>query len=210
LETQVLSLQQINLEQSKMIDDQNIQNECVNNSTQTVDIPERENVQCRTIGVQVTQGATSNPPSRAGSSQSINSKKNSNKIPNSHSDSSIQPKDDVHLLATIRGMRIELAIKEKAVQRLTRELDDSKKTIKKLQKERDNYLNKEKPSTTPKKIYNPSNYQENSDSLALKDALDKIKVLENDFKSLYEKRLKDVRTFYNFFLFDIDDYSFFS
>lgn len=46
-------------------------------------------------------------------------------------------KEDAHLLATIRGMRVDLAIKEKAMQRLTRELDDCKKTNKKIQKERD-------------------------------------------------------------------------
>lgn len=46
-------------------------------------------------------------------------------------------KDDAHLMATLRGMRVDLAIKEKAMQRLTRELDECKKTMKKLQKERD-------------------------------------------------------------------------
>lgn len=45
-------------------------------------------------------------------------------------------KDDAHLMATIRGMRVDLAIKEKALQRLNRELDDCKKLIKKLQKEK--------------------------------------------------------------------------
>lgn len=47
----------------------------------------------------------------------------------------ISTKEETHLLATIRGMRVDLAIKEKALQRLTRELDECKKTIKKLQKE---------------------------------------------------------------------------
>lgn len=49
-------------------------------------------------------------------------------------------KDDAHLMATLRGMRVDLAIKEKAMQRLTRELDECKKTMKKLQKERDGNL----------------------------------------------------------------------
>lgn len=48
---------------------------------------------------------------------------------------SVSTKEETHLLATIRGMRVDLAIKEKAMQRLTRELDECKKTIKKLQKE---------------------------------------------------------------------------
>lgn len=46
-------------------------------------------------------------------------------------------KDDAHLMATLRGMRVDLAIKEKAMQRLTRDLDECKKTMRKLQKERD-------------------------------------------------------------------------
>lgn len=40
-------------------------------------------------------------------------------------------------MATLRGMRVDLAIKEKAMQRLTRELDECKKTMRKIQKERD-------------------------------------------------------------------------
>lgn len=190
LETQVLSLQQINMEQSKELYSKS---STVNSTTQTIEIPVRDTVDSRTIGVQ-TPSSLSNPPSRAGSSQSINGSKKTTKIPTSQSDSAIQPKDDAHLLATIRGMRIELAIKEKAVQRLTRDLEECKKTIRKLQKERDNYLAKDKPPvpvTTPKKTYNPAHYQEN-DSQALRDALEKIKALELDFKSLYEKRVKDV------------------
>lgn len=46
-------------------------------------------------------------------------------------------KEETHLLTTLRGMRVDLAIKEKAMQRLTRELDECKKAMKKMQKERD-------------------------------------------------------------------------
>ncbi|CRK89683.1 CLUMA_CG003469, isoform A, partial [Clunio marinus] len=212
LETQVLSLQQINMEQSKEL---YAKSSTVANSTQTLDVPEKETVEMRTIGSQTkSSSSSSNPPSRSGSSQSISgTKKSTNKIPNSQSDSSIQPKEDAHLMATIRGMRVELAIKEKAVQRLTRDLDECKKTIRKLQKERDNYLLKEKPTTasgslstststataltTSKKVYDPKHYQENSDSQALKAALEKIKVMETDFKALYEKRVKDLKTLQN-------------
>lgn len=49
----------------------------------------------------------------------------------------LNAKEDAHLLATIRGMRVDLAIKNKAMQRLTRELDECKKTIKKIQKEKE-------------------------------------------------------------------------
>lgn len=68
------------------------------------------------------------------------------KLPISQSDSTISlsaaqaainAKEDAHLLATIRGMRVDLAIKNKALQRLTRELDECKKTIRKIQKEKE-------------------------------------------------------------------------
>lgn len=196
LETQVLSIQQINMEVAKELAAQNSKEPGISQSTQTLDIPDREKVSCRTLGVQTTASSTSNPPSRSGSAQSINGSKKNLKIPNSQSDSSIISKEDVHLLATLRGMRVELAIKEKAVQRLSRDLEECKKTTKKLQAERDKYLNKEKDNkataVAPKKTYNPMNYTENSDSQALNEAMEKMKVMEGDFRALYEKRLKDV------------------
>lgn len=72
------------------------------------------------------------------------------KLPISQSDSTISlsaaqaaasAKEDAHLLATIRGMRVDLAIKNKALQRLTRELDECKKTIRKIQKEKEGKKN---------------------------------------------------------------------
>ncbi|CAO1387538.1 unnamed protein product [Diamesa serratosioi] len=190
LETQVLSLQQINLEQSKELLMQNQMQAAgllnLSQGTQTLDVPEKE-VKSRTIAIQTD--LKSNPTSRASSASSITTKKNP-KIPTSHSDHSLA-KDDAHLLATIRGMRVELAIKEKAVQRLTRDLEECKKTIRKLQKERDNYLKPDKSSAlTPKKTYNPAHYSENSENQVLKD---KIKVLEIEFKGLYEKRVQDLK-----------------
>lgn len=44
---------------------------------------------------------------------------------------------DSQLLSSVRSMRIDLALKNKAMQRLTHELDDCKKTIRKLQRERE-------------------------------------------------------------------------
>jgi hypothetical protein len=194
LETQVLSLQQINLEHSKELHLRSQQKSTDSISTQTIDVPEKEIIEKRSIASQ-----TITPPSRSNSAQSVTAAKKS-KIPTSNSETSIQSnKEDAHLMATIRGMRVELAIKDKAVQRLTRELDECKKTMKKLQKERDAYLAKDKSPNptaapvTPKKVYNPSHYQESgNDTPALKEAMSKIKLLENDFKTLYDKRVKDV------------------
>lgn len=202
LETQVLSLQQINLEQSKELHMKN-EKSTETISTQTLDIPEKEKIETRSIASQTLPAQ-----SRSSSAQSLVNKKS--KIPTSQSENSIQAKEDANLMATIRGMRVELALKEKALLRHNRDLEDSKKTIKKLQKERDSYLAKEKPSNsqastaphppaapaTPKKIYNPSHYQEGGDdSPAMKNAIEKLKLMESDFKSLYDKRIKDVSEF---------------
>lgn len=51
-----------------------------------------------------------------------------------------QDTSDSHLMATLRGMRVDLAIKEKSMQRLTKELEECKKTIRKLQKENEGML----------------------------------------------------------------------
>lgn len=50
-------------------------------------------------------------------------------------------KEDAHLLATIRGLKMELNAREKDIIRLNKELDDTKKTNKRLQKERERSLN---------------------------------------------------------------------
>lgn len=208
LETQVLSLQEINsklneklFEQSKELLMHNTSQ--ISTETQTIDIPEKETIKCRTIAIQTdnkeTKTTSSNTVTKSSSTSSV-AKRPANKIPNSHSDSSIQSHSDSHLLATIRGMRVELAIKEKAVQRLTRDLDECKKTIRKLQKERDAYLKPDKPhSANSKKTYDPAHYTESShDTAALKEAQEKIKVMEMDLKALCDKRVQDVSIYFLF------------
>lgn len=48
-----------------------------------------------------------------------------------------QLKDDshTHLMATVRGLTAELSLKERIIARMTRELDDSKKLVTRMQKE---------------------------------------------------------------------------
>ncbi|XP_075157470.1 uncharacterized protein LOC142230726 [Haematobia irritans] len=134
------------------------------------------------------------------------------KLPVSQSDSTISlmaaqaalnAKEDAHLLATIRGMRVDLAIKNKAMQRLTRELDECKKTIKKIQKEKDAFKNDKLQSSTAAAVASTSNSSSKSnldhmpattESQALKEALSKYKLLEADYKSLHDKRLQDLKT----------------
>ena len=50
-------------------------------------------------------------------------------------------KDDAYLMATIRGLKLELANKEKAMSKLTKEFQDLQKTNTRLQKEREKLLN---------------------------------------------------------------------
>lgn len=177
----------------------------ISTETQTMDVPERETIKSRTIAVQTdlkqTKTTSSNTITKSTSSTSIANKKPASKIPTSHSDSNIQSNNDSHLLATIRGMRVELAIKEKAVQRLTRDLDECKKTIRKLQKERDVYLKPEKSgSGAAKKNYDPSHYAESNDNSALKEAQEKMKVMQMDLKALCDKRVQDVSMIFLYYL----------
>ncbi|XP_013105803.2 bromodomain-containing protein DDB_G0270170 isoform X1 [Stomoxys calcitrans] len=131
------------------------------------------------------------------------------KLPVSQSDSTISlmaaqaalnAKEDAHLLATIRGMRVDLAIKNKAMQRLTRELDECKKTIKKIQKEKDAFKNDKHHSTAASASCSSSSKSNmdhmpaTTESQALKEALSKYKLLEADYKSLHDKRLQDLKT----------------
>ncbi|KZC05810.1 PREDICTED: centrosomal protein of 162 kDa [Dufourea novaeangliae] len=54
------------------------------------------------------------------------------------------PKEDTHLLATIRGLKFELTNKDKTVSKLTKEFQELQKTNRRLQKEREKLLNDRK------------------------------------------------------------------
>ncbi|XP_018787584.1 PREDICTED: uncharacterized protein LOC108968179 [Bactrocera latifrons] len=137
------------------------------------------------------------------------------KLPVSHSDLTISAhhahaaaKEDAHLLATIRGMRVDLAIKDKAMQRLTRELEECKKTIKKLQREKEAQKSDKSQwnSYTCLNIARRSHEalhhnQAHSDQMpattesqTLREAQNKLKLLESDYKILHDKRLNDLKT----------------
>ncbi|XP_076293003.1 uncharacterized protein LOC143215099 isoform X2 [Lasioglossum baleicum] len=51
------------------------------------------------------------------------------------------PKEDAHLLATIRGLKLELTNKDKSVSKLTKEFQELQKTNRRLQREREKLLN---------------------------------------------------------------------
>jgi hypothetical protein len=227
LETQVLSLQDINAKLGEKVirksDEVNRLKAEVPHAadlasmhTQTEDVAERDFAQPRSIGVQTDTLKPGSASSTGSSSTRVTSNKkptaqNSTRLTNSHSDSVLQHghsgKDDSHLLATIRGMRYDLAIKEKAVQRVTRELDECKKTIKKLQKDARDAPQKSATSSTvvtpSRKIYDSAQYQEHQEVQALKEAHSRIKFLEKDYKILHEKRLSDVSKWQALFAFII-------
>ncbi|XP_055843279.1 centrosomal protein of 162 kDa isoform X2 [Episyrphus balteatus] len=243
LETQVLSLQEINTKLNEKIESQvrtldyfvSKKSERYHNGyTQTEEIPERQrrtvtsytqtdcvtsypslpvttttnNVATNTSSANTS--ASSTPSNSRPSSKQSGLKKPTatSKLPFSQSDSTISSvyhaaaKEDAHLLATIRGMRVDLAIKDKAMQRLTRELDECKRTIRKLQKEKealksDKLQHNASSSSSSRKIHHDSsqfNSDQSSDSQALKEALNKIKLLEFDYKALHDKRLQDLKT----------------
>ncbi|KAL6443699.1 hypothetical protein ACFW04_001651 [Cataglyphis niger] len=50
-------------------------------------------------------------------------------------------KEDAHLIATIRGLKLEIANKDKAVSKITKEYQELQKTNRRLQKEREKLLN---------------------------------------------------------------------
>jgi protein QN1 len=49
-------------------------------------------------------------------------------------------REDAHLLATIRGLKLELAAKDKELLKIRRDLDESAKTNRRLQRERERQL----------------------------------------------------------------------
>ncbi|XP_020281350.1 centrosomal protein of 162 kDa isoform X2 [Pseudomyrmex gracilis] len=51
------------------------------------------------------------------------------------------PKEDAHLIATIRGLKLEITNKDKAISKITKECQELQKTNRRLQKEREKLLN---------------------------------------------------------------------
>ncbi|XP_070135366.1 centrosomal protein of 162 kDa isoform X2 [Drosophila bipectinata] len=133
-------------------------------------------------------------------------------------------KEEAQLLSSMRSMRVDLAIKNKAMQRLTRELDDCKKTIRKLQRDRDSAagcgsnggslagsrmdLKAQSPGHAQasggaslsggQRRYDHHHHSDHipaaTESQALKEAQNKYRLLEADYKTLHDKRLQDLKT----------------
>ncbi|XP_068915286.1 centrosomal protein of 162 kDa [Tenebrio molitor] len=110
-------------------------------------------------------------------------------------------KEDAHLIATIRGLQADLTNKEKVVSKLQRELDELRKTNRKLQKEREGSLrslNERKefrsyPEKLAAQVKTPVDEEEVK---FLKAERDKMKQqlcrIEQDYQNLKGKRLHDL------------------
>ncbi|XP_075238176.1 uncharacterized protein LOC142334215 [Lycorma delicatula] len=133
-------------------------------------------------------------------------------------------KEDAHLLATIRGMKLELSKKDKDIIKLNKELEDARKTNRRLQREREKQLKTaapQKPSSLPANMikvdnktasigdsadipyerpYNQAVYEEEQEeAIALlkmenKSLSEEIQRLGQDIVTLHGKRIQDLRT----------------
>ncbi|XP_014218143.1 centrosomal protein of 162 kDa [Copidosoma floridanum] len=65
-------------------------------------------------------------------------------------------KEDIHLIATIRGLKIELTNKDKIIAKVNKDLQEMQKTNRKLQKEREKLLNERKTLEKANKIMTSS------------------------------------------------------
>lgn len=118
------------------------------------------------------------------------------------SERNIETKDDSYLLATIRGLHAEIANKEKIIGKLQKEIEELRKSNRKLYKDKEGNIKKDNKSNDKQFIKTPDT--PNSDNLErevkiLKDARDQLKVqlckLEDDYQNLKTRRLQDVRIY---------------
>lgn len=126
LETQVLSLQEINTTLNKKI-------VSLADSMEQLQIKEREvSSQSSRAESEAVVAKTSRSTQTVTTGKASSLPRSTVPSCNNSKSQTAPDNDSAHLMATIRGMRVDLAIKEKALQRLTRELDECKKTIRKL------------------------------------------------------------------------------
>ncbi|GJQ72417.1 hypothetical protein Trydic_g3496 [Trypoxylus dichotomus] len=122
----------------------------------------------------------------------------------------IDNKEETHLLATIRGLQTDLSNKEKVITKLQREMEDLRKTNRRLQKEREgslrNLSDRREFRSYPDKLANQLRQDTSSadvnektleDELrAIKSERDKMKLqlcrMEEDYQNLKAKRIHDL------------------
>ncbi|KAJ8927838.1 hypothetical protein NQ314_019640 [Rhamnusium bicolor] len=118
-------------------------------------------------------------------------------------------KEDAHLLATIRGLQTDLSNKEKVISKLQKEIDDLRKTNRRLQKEREGSLrslsDKREFRSYPEKlalqtrcnsVSSEKDFRKDEELQQMKSEKDKLKQqlsrLEHDYQALKTKRIQDL------------------
>lgn len=115
-----------------------------------------------------------------------------------------EPKEDAHLLATIRGYQAEVVAKEKIILKAQKDLDELRKTNRRLQKEREGSLRTnfgEKKTSAenktalmtytspPPSVGDETDTSSGGENEKIKAQLARV---ESDFRALKAKRLQDV------------------
>ncbi|CAG9865114.1 unnamed protein product [Phyllotreta striolata] len=117
--------------------------------------------------------------------------------------------EDIHLIATIRGLQTDLSNKEKTINKLHKEIDDLKKTNRKLQKEREgslkNLVDKKEWKSFPDKLSlqvrsnscsSEKDFQKEEKLANLRSDRDNLKLqlnkLQDDYHNLQERRIQDL------------------
>lgn len=122
----------------------------------------------------------------------------------------VDNKEETHLIATIRGLQTDLSNKEKAINKLQRDIEDLRKTNRRLQKEREGSLRnlserkefRSYPDRLAQQLRSDSSNIDINDK-TLEDELrtirserDKMKMqlcrMEEDYQNLKAKRIQDV------------------
>lgn len=113
-----------------------------------------------------------------------------------------EQKEETHLLATIRGMQTDLTNKEKQIMKFQKEIDELRKTNRRLQKERESNLKGEKIKETKveKSVKTPDTPTDalEEELQLVREEKEKLKCqlcrMEEDFQGLKTKRIQDVST----------------
>ncbi|XP_050297837.1 centrosomal protein of 162 kDa [Anthonomus grandis grandis] len=115
-------------------------------------------------------------------------------------------KEDAHLMATIRGLQADLTNKEKVIQKMQKEIDELRKTNRRLQKEREgslrNLSDRKDFRSYPERLASQSRADSVQD-IRKEEELQQLKVerdrlkqqlsrLESEFQGLKKKRLDDL------------------
>nr|XP_023027662.1 centrosomal protein of 162 kDa isoform X1 [Leptinotarsa decemlineata]XP_023027663.1 centrosomal protein of 162 kDa isoform X2 [Leptinotarsa decemlineata] len=170
-----------------------LKNKCDSYEVYTQTVPEKVPAEKATVSVHTQTDAPAKPQKQ------ILPRKNPSEV----------TKEDAHLLATIRGLQADLTNKEKVLSKLQKEVDDLKKTNRRLQKEREGSLksliDKKEFRSYPERLSSQTRsnsassereFRKEEQLNQMKCERDKLKEqlssLEADYQALKTKRIQDL------------------